>query len=385
MNQEKKSKQTKVIVFIAVLVLAYFVIQHFTKKEEITLPLPVVVVQKPVLADMIEFVTQTGTTVAFNSVNLVARVSGYLNSIEFVDGTFVKKGTELFVIQPEPYWEQLLAAQATVAANQAAYDYAKLEYERQQRMYKQNATSLNNVQKWLAKMDESKAELDKSKADEVNAQINYSYTHISAPFDGRIGRHLVDIGNLVGNGVATNLATIDQVDKLYVYFNLNELDLIKLRAAARASGFKPADIHKIPVYINFQNETGYKHKATLDFVNTGLNASTGTMELRALLENKDNLFVPGLFVQVQIAVSQPKKQLTIPSTAILYDQIGPYVLIVDKDDVVQLKHIDLGVAENGKQAVTKGISADERVIVDGLQNASPGNKVEIQGAQKTAA
>lgn len=384
MNQEKHSKTTKIIALIVVLLVAVFAIQKLTKKTELEIPLPLVAVAKPKLLEMTEFVTQTGTTVAFNSVNLVARVAGYLESIEFTDGTFVKKGKELFVIQPEPYWEQLLAAKATVAANQADFDYSKLEYERQQRMYKQNATSLNNVQKWLAKMEAAQANLDKSKADLINAQITYSYTHVSAPFDGRIGRHMVDVGNFVGNGVATNLATIEQVDKMYVYFNLNELDLIKLRAAARASGFKPEDLHKIPVYVNFQNETGFSHRATLDFVNTGLNASTGTMELRAVLENKDNLFVPGLFVQVQIAVSQPKKQLTVPSSALLYDQVGAYLLLVDNDNVVQLKHVDLGPAENGRQAITKGLTAEDRVIVDGLQNASVGNKVEIQEAQKAA-
>ena len=382
MNQEKYSNKTKIIALAAVLILAYFFIHHFTKKPAMAIPLPVVAVQKPELSEMIDFVTQTGTTVAFNSVNLVARVSGYLDSIDFTDGAFVKKGTPLFVIEPEPYWEQLKAAQATVAADTADYEYSKLEYDRQQRMYKQNATSLNNVQKWLAKTQASKAELDKSNANEINAKITYSYTHIAAPFDGRIGRHLVDVGNLVGNGVATNLATIDEIDKLYVYFNLNELDLIKLRAAAKANGFKAKDINQVPVYINFQNETGYSHKATLDFVNTGLNASTGTMELRAVLENKNNLFVPGLFVQVQIAVSQAKKQLTVPSSAMLYDQVGPYLLTVDKNNVVQQKHVDLGIAQNGKQAIMKGINADDQVIVDGLQNASPGNKVEIQGQQK---
>lgn len=381
MNQEKYSTKSKILLLIIALLIVYWAIHHFTKKKELVIPLPVVTVQQPQLNEMVEYVTQTGTTVAFNSINLVARVSGYLNAIEFTDGTFVKKGTKLFVIQPEPYWEQLKAAQATVAANKADYDYSKLEYERQQRMYKQNATSLNNVEKWLAKMESSQADLDKAKADEVNAAINYSYTHISAPFDGRIGRHLVDAGNLVGNGVATNLATIEQIDKLYVYFNLNELDLIKLRAAARANGFKPTDINKVPVYINFQNESGYKHKATLDFVNTGLNASTGTMELRALLENKNFLFVPGLFVQVQVAVSKPKKLLTVPSAAILYDQIGAYLFTVDKNNIVVQKHVELGIAEEGKQSLLSGLDKEDQVIVSGLQNASPGNKVQIQGKQ----
>lgn len=378
MTKEKITKKTKTRLLIALLIVSYFVIHHFTKRQPLVIPLPSVTTQKPQFKEMVEYVTQTGTTVAFNSVDLVARVAGFLDSIEFTDGTFVKKGKELFVIQPEPYWEQLKAAQATVAANEANYAYTKLEYARQQRMYKQNATSLNNVQIWLAKMEEAKAELDKAKANEVNSQITYSYTHISAPFNGRVGRHLVDIGNLVGNGVATNLVTIEQIDKLYVYFNLNELDLIKLRAAARAKGFKPGDLHKIPVYINFQNESGYKHKATLDFVNTGLNASTGTMELRAVIENKDILFVPGLFVQVQIAISTPAKQLTVPNTALLYDQIGPYLYVVDKEDVVQQKYVSLGPSENDLQAISKGLVAEDRVIVDGLQFATPGNKVQIK-------
>lgn len=374
----KRSKKFKIILVIGVLFIAYLLIHHFSNNKELVIPPPVVQTQKPRLLEMVEYVTQTGTTVALNSVNLVARVEGYLDAIEFTDGTFVKKGKELFVIQPEPYWEQLKAAQATVAANKADYEYSKLEYARQQRMYKENATSQNNVEKWLAKTEASKAELDKAIANEANAAINYGYTHIAAPFDGRIGRHLVDAGNLVGNGAATNLATIEQVDKLYVYFNLNELDLIKLRAAARAEGFKPSDLKTVPVYVNFQNETGFKHKATLDFVNTGLNASTGTMELRAVLINTDNLFVPGLFVQVQIAVSQPKKQLTVPSTAVLYDQVGAYLFLVDKDNVVQQKYVELGVAESGNQAVTKGLTAEDQVIVNGLQNATPGNKVTVQ-------
>ena len=172
-------------------------------------------------------------------------------------------------------------------------------------MYAQNATSLNNVEKWQAKIAESTAQVAKEEANEKNAEITYSYTHVAAPFDGRIGRHLVSAGNLVGNGVATNLATIEQIDPLYVYFNLNELDLIKLREAARAAGFKPADIHQVPVDIALQNNTAFKYHATLDFVNTGLNASTGTMELRALLDNKQHIFVPGLFVKVRIAITRP--------------------------------------------------------------------------------
>ena len=378
-NKNSKSVRTVGIAIIALFIL-YSIVHLFTKHGPPEIPPPTVVVQKPKLQAMVEYVTQTGTTVAYNSVNLVARVEGYLEEINFVDGALVKKGQELFVIQPPPYMEQLKAAQATVAAQKAADAYNKSEYARQKRMYKENATSLNDVEKWLAKTQEVEAEIDKATADAVNAEITYSYTHVLSPFDGRIGRHLVDIGNLVGNGQATNLATVQQITPLYVYFNLNEIDLIKLRSAARAMGLKPKDMHQIPVQVSMQNDPSTQYKATLDFVNTGLNASTGTMELRAVLENKDQLFIPGLFVQVKVAITQPEKVLTVPDTALLYDQIGPYLFVVDKDNKVVLKRVTLGSVEEGKRGILKGLDAQDNVIVEGLQNATPGSKVEPQAA-----
>jgi RND family efflux transporter MFP subunit len=324
---------------------------------------------------LINYVTQTGTTVALNSVDLVARVEGFLRAIEFADGAFVKKGQELFIIQPEPYMEQLKAAKASVAIAKSQEAYARSEHARQQRMYQQQATSLNNVEKWLAKSEEAAAEVDKAQANEALAAITYGYTHIASPFDGRIGRHLVSIGNLVGNGVATNLATVEQIDQLYVYFNLNEIDLLTLRKAAREAGFTHKDIQTIKVDVALQTDDKFKYKATLDFINTGLNASTGTMELRALMDNKEHIFVPGLFVQVRIPLTKPIAQLTIPDSAILYDQVGAYVYVVDKDDIVQMKHVTLGTKDQQRRGIISGLLPEDRVIVQGLQNATPGNKV----------
>lgn len=376
MNLDKYTKLIKIVAAIFIVWIVYSALHWLFKTKQPAIPLPAVTVKKPQLKEMAEYVTQTGTTVAYNSVNLVARIEGYLDSVDFVDGSFVKKDTNLFVIQPQPYMEQWVAAKATVRAQKAASAYAQSEYARQQRMYKQNATSLNNVEKWLAKTHEHVAEVDKAVANEQIAAINYSYTHVKAPFDGRIGRHLIDPGNLVGNGKATELATIEQISPIYVYFNLNELDLIKLRKAARTHGFKPDDLSKVPVFISLQNQNGFNYKAKLDFVNTGLNASTGTMELRAILDNKSYDFVPGLFVQVKVAITLPKKLLTVPAASILYDQIGAYLLVVDKQNIVQLKRVETGATEQGMQAIIKGIDADDDVIVDGLQNASQGNKVD---------
>lgn len=374
----------QVLIGLAVLFLIYFIFFHHKSGNQFEIKPPVVIVEQPKLEKMADYVSQTGNTAAYNSVDLVARVEGYLTKVLFTDGTFVKKDSPLFVIEPQPYQEKLTEAQATVSSQEASLAYTQAEYKRQQRMYKENATSLNNVEKWLAKYDQAKANIAQAKANAVIAEINYSYTHIAAPFNGRIGRHLVDPGNLVGNGEATKLANIEQVDPIYVYFNLNELDLIKLRTAARAQGFKPQDLKKIPAYVEMQNETGYPHKGHLDFVDTGLNASTGTMEFRAVLPNKDFTLVPGLFVRVRIPISNPAPYLTVPDAAIQYDQIGPYLYLTDKNNQVVLQRVSLGAVENGRRAITKGLRAEDKVIVNGLQNATPGHPVNPKTAAQGA-
>ena len=367
-NNKLKSKRINAArIGLAILLLIDLVVHYKSIHHAPQIPIPPVLVKK-----------QTGNTVAFNSANLVARIPGYLESINFIDGTKVTKGQNLFIIEPAPYMAQLMGAKATLAAHKAIEAYDKAEYARQKRMYKENATSLNNVEKWLAKSHESEADVEKAVADVEIAAINYSYTHVNAPFDGRIGRHLVDVGNYVGNGVATNLATIDQLDPIYVYFNLNELDLIKLRTAAGTHGYSAKKIKQVSVEVSLQNENGYSYNGKLDFINTGLNASTGTMEFRALLPNKKNRLVPGLFVEIRVATSKPALQLTVPDTSVLYDQIGSYLLVVDNNNNVVLKRVVTGGLKQGRRAILKGLVADDKVIISGLQNATPGKQVAPQ-------
>ena len=244
-------------------------------------------------------------------------------------------------------------------------------------MYQQNATYLNSVQEWETKVLEAKADLDKAKANEDNAAITYSYTHVRAPFKGRIGRHLVDVGNLVGNGAATKLATVEQIDPIYAYFNLNELDLIKLRASARKYGVNPDDLSDIPVYVSLQDKTDFSHEVRLNFANTGLNASTGTLEFRALLPNRDFELLPGLFVQVRVPLGQAKAQLTIPQSAVQYDQIGAYVMVVLENQLVAIKRVTVGAKDQNNIAITTGLTEADQVIVNGLQNATPGRPARI--------
>lgn len=371
-----KSTAKMVILALVLGLFAYFVL--FKKDtSKIKIEPPLVKTEKAKAIDMADYVSQTGNTVAYNTVDLVARIEGYLDKISFKDGSFVKKDNELFVIQPQPYEEKLNEAKAQVAAAVAGLNYAKAEYARQKRMFQQNATSQNSVEIWLSRQQQAEAELLKAQANLVNAKINYGYTHVKAPFDGRIGRHLVDEGNLVGNGQATKLATIEQIEPIYVYFNLNELDLLKLRKAARKKGIKGRDINDIPVYVGHQNENGYPHQGYLNFIDTGLNPSTGTMEFRAILKNENLVFVPGLFVKVRIPITSEKPLLTVPSTAVLYDQIGAYILTVDKNRTVNQQYVTLGPKEQERQAITKGLTANDDVIIQGLQFATPGNQVRV--------
>jgi len=364
---------------LALLILFIATLFWFFSGGEKTIPIPKakVRVEKPKVEPITDYVYQTGNTRAFQSVELVARVKGYLKEITFEDGSLVKKGDNLFVIEPQPYLEQLNEEKASLQSAEASLLYSKAEYKRQQKMYSQQATSQNSVEVWRSRLDQSKADVKKAKANVVNAEINYSYTHVKSPFDGRIGRHLIDVGNLVGESGSTQLAQIEQMMPLYVYFNLNELDFMRLYKAARAQGVNQKSLAKIPVYIGTQDENGFPHTGQLDFVNTRLNASTGTMELRAILKNQDKQLVPGLFVRVRIPISKAKDSLTVPNTAVMYDQIGPYLLVANDKNIVLQKHVTVGTTENKRTVIKENLSASDRVIVEGMQYATPGKEVEI--------
>ena len=367
---------------LALLCFLFWGIKRYHDHQKPAYIPPSVIIQKPTLAEVTEYVTQTGTVVAYNSVDLVARIEGFLEAIHFTDGSFVQKGEELFIVEPEPYADQLKEAEASVASEQASFAYSKIERQRQQKMYKQNATSLNSVQEWETKVLQSQADLEKATANARNAAITYSYTHVLAPFSGRMGRHLVDVGNLVGNGAATKLATIEQINPIYVYFNLNELDLLRVRRMAHDSGITPDDLSSIPVYVSLQNSPDVTFEGKLNFVNTGLNASTGTMEFRALLPNDNLVLLPGLFVQVRVPIQEPQKELTIPDVAVQYDQIGPYLYVVDSNHTVRIKRVVLGPNNEGNRAITQGLDPTDNVIVSGLQNAALGIQVTPMTADK---
>ena len=325
-------------------------------------PAPPVTGSKPLSMPVTDYLQSTGSVAAFQTVDLMARVEGYLRSVNFKDGSVVKAGQLLFVIEPEPY-------QAKLASYQAQLLDAQTEYERQLRMIKENATSQANVDKWLSQRDQAAAAV-------TLAKINLSYTRVTAPFDGRIDRHLVDPGNLVGTmGTATKLATIEQIDPAYVYFSINERDLLRVRAAVQTQTKKLGEAPAVPVQVALQTDEGYPHLGTLDFAGSGLDTGSGTLQLRASVPNARYTLLPGLFARLRIGLAAPVPRLVVPDRIVSSDQAGSYLLTVGPDQKVRQQRIETGPLESGFRAVLAGLDANSEVVIDGLQNAIPGNLV----------
>lgn len=339
-------------------------------------PPPAVSVSQPIRQTVTDYIEVTGNTQASNSVNLVARVEGYLQSVDFADGSIVKKGDLLFVIEPEPYEAQVQLQEATVAQQQASLAQASEEYARQQRLIKQNATSQSELENWQAQQATAQAAVDAANANLEIAKINLGYTRIVAPFDGRMGRHLVDPGNLVGAGAPTQLATIEQLAPIYVYFNVDEADVLRVRAGMRAAGKTLATISPVKFGVGLQNETGYPHEAILDFIDSEIDQSTGTLQVRGSIANHDYLFLPGMFVRVRVPAGTTPDALLVPDRALGIDQRGHYLLLVDGNDEVEQRPVQIGALTGGMRVITEGLDADDWVVVDGMQRAIPGNKVQ---------
>jgi RND family efflux transporter MFP subunit len=337
------------------------------KAPDVSPPLPVVTVRQPVKQPVTDYLDLTGTVAPSKTVNLVARVSGYLQSVGFQDGSVVEAGQVLFVIDPQQYQQQL-------ALNEAALKQAQTEYERQQQLIKENATAVSSVEKQLSQRDQAKAQMELAK-------INLAYTRVTAPFSGRIGARQVDPGNLVGANGPTTLATLDQLMPIYVNFSLNEHDALHLYTEMRQRGMAPkSNVGKLPVFVGLSNEQAYPHAGVLNFSDNEISTSTGTIAMRAMLPNKDRALFPGLFARVRIPLGGPQVMLVIPNTAIGSDQQGDYVFVVDAGEIVARRGIVKGpLTADGGCAIRSGLSEGDRVIVNGILNAKAGEKVAPTG------
>jgi len=338
-------------------------------------PPPRVTVTQPIRQPVTEYLELTGNTQAFNTVQLVARVQGYLEKVLFQDGDQVKKGQLLFLIQQDTYEAKLQQAEAQILQEKASLDHAQTEFIRFSGLLKQNAAAQTDVDNWRFQRDNARAAVVAAEANRDLAKLDLSYTRVTAPFDGRIGRRLKDPGNLVGAGEFTPLAEINQVDPIYVYFTINEMELLRVIHKTQIDPGE-AERMKIPVSLGLANETGYPHQGHLDFTAIEVTPTTGTLLLRGIFPNSDGMILPGLFARVRVpVVGTQKTALLIPEVAIGYDQLGSYVLVVGDKNVVERRSVRLGTQVEDRRVIEEGLTDGEWVIVSGLLQAIPGNPV----------
>jgi len=343
-------------------------------------PPPEVRVSLPQQKPVTDYVELTGNTQAVDQVELQARVEGFLTSIHFKDGDYLKKGDLLFTIEQAPYQAKLQEAQGRLAAAEAQLLRAQQEYDRQLYLFKENATAKSEVERWRAQRDAAQASVEEGRANLELAKINLGYTRVTAPFDGRVDRHLVDPGNLVGAGKPTPLAYLTSLDPIYAYFNLNERDLVRLMEKRREAGITDLKENPVPVYGGIAGEKDYPEEGWLDFTSTSVDPNTGTILLRAVFNNPrlgvaPPRLLPGMFMRLRIPVDVRPNALLVPERALGVDQGGRYLLVVNEQNVVEQRPVKVGARVDEAMVIEEGLKGDERVVVDGIQRARPGAKV----------
>jgi RND family efflux transporter MFP subunit len=344
-------------------------------------PPPKVDVGVPVQRNVTRYLEATGNTAPIKSVDLVARVQGFLQSINYQDGAFVKEGTTLFTIEPDTYKLKLDQAQAAEAGAQASVKQAEADYKRQVDLVARQAVSQATLDTSTSTRDNAQANLQQAQANTKIAAVNYGYTNVVAPFDGIVSAHLISVGELVGVASPTQLANIVQLDPIYVTFNVNEQDVLRIRDEARRKGMTSSDLKQLPIEVGLQTETGYPHKGKLDYAAPTINQSTGTLPVRGVLPNPDRVLLPGYYVRVRVPFDQQQNALLVPDVALGSDQSGRYVLVVNGDNVVEQRKVVTGPLEGELRVIESGLKADDRVVIAGLLRAIPGQKVDPQ--QKT--
>jgi multidrug efflux system membrane fusion protein len=334
-------------------------------------PPPKVVVTQPVQKPVTLYLELTGNTAPFRTVQLVARVQGYLETIDYKDGTAVAKGTQLFGIERDVYQAQLDQAMAQLAHDQAVLKGAQVDLAHYQQLAKTNAIPQQQMQdqQYTVEQDEATVKLDQANVE--TATINLGFTRVLAPFDGAVTNHLVDLGALVGVSGPTTLATIIQSDPIYAYFNASEPQVLAIRRnrAERGESLRTTDLPDIPVEIGLQDEEGYPHKGQLDYASPQVDTATGTVTGRALFANKDHTLLPGLFVRVRLPIGHQDKALLTRSDAIGASQEGSYVLVVGADNVVQRKIVKTGQRQGQLQIIESGLDPGDWVVTEGTQRA----------------
>ncbi|KJC60514.1 hemolysin secretion protein D [Bradyrhizobium sp. LTSPM299] len=366
---------------MAIVTFAFVSLSACEQNSFVPPPPPKVEVALPVQRAITRYLDATGNTAPIKSVDLVARVQGFLQAINYQDGTFVKEGTTLFTIEPETYKLKLEQAQAAEVGAQATVRQAEADFKRQSDLVQRQAVSQATLDSSTSVRDNAQASLQQAQVNTKIAAVNYGYTNVAAPFDGIVSNHLISVGELVGAASPTQLATIVQLDPIYVNFNVSEQDVQRVRDEARKRGMTTNEIRQLPIEVGLQTETGYPHKGKLDYISPTVNQSTGTLPVRGLVPNPDRVLLPGFYVRVRVPFDKQENALLVPDTSIGSDQAGRYVLVVNADNVVEQRKVQTGPLDDGLRVIESGLKPDDRIVTAGLLRAIPGQKVDPQ-AQK---
>lgn len=342
-------------------------------------PPPPVTVSHPVERAVTDYADFAARTAAVDSVELRARVSGYLDKVNFKEGALVKQGEVLFEIDPRPYQAYLDQAKAKVSQNEAQLKYHEAELQRQLRLIRSGGSAQADLDKTKADRDVDVANIAADKAMVSSRELDLGFCKVRAPISGRISRYNVTVGNLVQAGDLTGgtlLTTIVSVDPMYAYFDVDERTVLRVKELIREGKAQKPDDASIPVWLGLANEAGHPHQGSIDFIDNQVNPKTGTLRVRGVFPNKDEALSPGYFARVRVPIGTAHKALLVTERALDTDQGQKIVYVVDEDNKVTSRPVRLGALHDGLREVTDGLKGGERVIVNGLQQVRPGLTVE---------
>ena len=373
----------RILVLLCALGAPLFLLACEEENTYVPPPLPKVTVAQPLIQEVTEYLEFTGTTDAYAQVEVPARVPGVLTSLHFEPGTPVNAGDLLFTIDPEEYQALVKAAEAELEQAEAREIETGKTLERSETLAKRGNVSQAKVDEAQADYSSAKAEVLVRRANLTRARINLGYTEVRAPISGRVGRNLVDIGNLVGQGETTILTDITTYDPIYVYFDVNERDLLRVMSMSReedADEGRAGKRQPTPLELGLANETGYPHKGVTDFAESQVDPETGTLRVRGVFDNpgKQPLLFPGLFARIRVPIAKRPDMPLVTERAVGFDQSGQYVLVVNAEDLVEKRSVELGPTVDGLRVVESGVDPGERIVVNGLQRAREGIEVEAE-------
>jgi RND family efflux transporter MFP subunit len=374
----RQSTHPGFLAIIAVLALVF----GCGRQQQVAPPPPEVSVAQPVVKEVTEWDDFTGRLEPIKSVEVRARVSGWLDSIHFKDGQLVKTGDLLFVIDPRPYEAEAERTRAELKRAEAQRNLGLQNLQRAEKLVGGSVIAQEQFDTRRNEYEIAAANVLEAQAAAKAAELNLEFTQVKAPIDGRISRRFVDEGNFVTGGSTQSslLTTIVPFNPLYATFDADERLVLKYTRLDLSGERRSSRETPNPVRIALADEREFSHQGTMDFVDNRLDPETGTLRARALIENSDGLLTPGLFVRVQLKGRGPYSALLIPDEAIGTDQSERFVMVVDQEGLAQRRFVTPGRLYEGLRAVEKGLTPEDRVIVSGLMRVRPGMPVKVKEA-----